>query len=75
VPYDERSKRATGNAINVTLSILEICGLKGARIILFLGGPCTIGNGTVVDIKLQQTIRSYVDIDQENELSKFVKPA
>lgn len=29
---------------------------------LFIGGPCTIGQGQVVGIQLAETIRSYLDI-------------
>jgi len=35
----------------------------GSRIMTLLGGPCTIGPGTVVGVKLIEMIRSFYDIN------------
>lgn len=46
-----------------------------ARIMLFIGGPCTIGPGMVVDEDLKNTIRSHHDIEKDNarHMKKAVK--
>ena len=40
---------------------------------LFMGGPCTQGPGMVVDDNLENTIRSWYDIEKDN--NKFMKKA
>ena len=42
---------------------------------MFIGGPCTVGPGQVVGINLVETIRSYLDISQENDSCKYMKNA
>ena len=42
---------------------------------LFVGGHCSIGPGQVVGLKLEETIRSYLDISKENDNAKHVKKA
>jgi protein transport protein SEC23 len=74
VPSDERPQRCTGNALSVAISLLEaaIPG-QGARILTFLSGPCTIGSGQVVGTKLEEPIRSWIDIQKDNEINKYNK--
>lgn len=43
----------------------------GARIMLFVGGPCTQGPGAVVGDELKSTIRSHHDIEKDN--AKYMK--
>ena len=45
----------------------------GARIMMFLGGPCTQGPGMVVDDELKHTIRTHHDIEKDN--CKYMKKA
>lgn len=45
----------------------------GARIMLFVGGPCTQGPGAVVGDELKSTIRSHHDIEKDN--AKYMKKA
>lgn len=45
----------------------------GARIMLFVGGPCTQGPGGVVGDELKSTIRSHHDIEKDN--AKYMKKA
>jgi protein transport protein SEC23 len=67
VPVQNRSKRATGVALNVAISLLETAFPNtGARIMLFAAGPCTSGSGLVVTPELRETIRSHHDIDSNN---------
>jgi protein transport protein SEC23 len=60
-PSDSRPQRCTGSALNIALAIMEASHV-GGRMINFIGGPCTIGPGQVVDIKLEMTIRNYYDL-------------
>lgn len=69
VRSDARSKRATGAALNVALSLIESgphAPNAPTRIMLFGGGPCTEGPGLIVDPVLKDALRSHHDIDNEN---------
>lgn len=62
-----RPLRAVGAALSVAINILETTyPNSAARVMLFLGGPCTIGPGMVVDDDLKNTIRTHHDIDKDN---------
>ena len=63
VPAAHRAVRATGAALAIAVSLLE-CTYQttGARVMLFMGGPCTHGAGLVVDDDLRNVIRSHKDI-------------
>lgn len=62
-----RPLRAVGAALSVAVNILETTyPNSAARIMLFLGGPCTIGPGMVVDDDLKNTIRTHHDIEKDN---------
>ena len=45
----------------------------GARILLFMGGPCTQGPGMVVGESLKDPIRSHHDLEKDS--CKFYKKA
>ena len=76
IPGDERPYRCTGNALSIALALVEASYPgQGAKIMTFIGGPCTIGPGQVVGIKLQEVIRSWIDIQKDNEIAKHVKKA
>lgn len=69
-----RPLRSTGAALSIAINILETTyPNSAARIMLFLGGPCTVGPGMVVDDDLKNTIRTHHDIDKDN--AKFLKKA
>eukprot|EP00834_Sanchytrium_tribonematis_P002738 NODE_91_length_21557_cov_0.766660.p4 type:complete len:488 gc:universal NODE_91_length_21557_cov_0.766660:4596-6059(+) len=73
-PSDQRYETCTGTALNLATSLLEQMVPKtGARILTFLGGPCTLGPGQIVDIPLKNHLRSHHDIDKEN--APFFKKA
>lgn len=70
----KRSLRATGSALSIAVSLLEIVYPNcGARIMLFIGGPCTTGPGMIIDDELKNTIRSHHDI--EKDAAKYMKKA
>jgi len=63
----KRSLRSTGVALSIAVSLLESTyPNRGARIMLFTGGPCSMGPGMVVDDDLKQPIRSHHDISRGN---------
>lgn len=69
-----RQLRAVGSALSFAISLLETSYPNSpARIMLFLGGPCTVGPGMVIDDDLKNTIRSHHDIDKDNV--KYLKKA
>lgn len=76
VPGDERPYRATGAALSIAVSLLEaaVPG-QGARIMSFIGGPCTHGPGQVVGVKLEEMVRAWIDIQKNNEYCKYIKKA
>jgi protein transport protein SEC23 len=71
---DQRPARCTGAALSIATSVLERCvGRVGGRILLFMGGPCTVGPGQVVNRPLVETMRSHLDIQKDN--APLFKPA
>ena len=74
VPNDKRYSRCTGVALSVAISLLETSFQNaGARVMLFAGGPATVGSGMVVGQELREPIRSHHDIDRDN--IKYYKKA
>ena len=69
-----RVLRCTGNAISITVGLLEcITDIQGSKIITMIGGNCTYGPGKVVDEKLTVTIRYSQDIIRQNDKTKYMK--
>ena len=74
VPTGKRASRATGAAMSVAISLLECTYPNtGSRIMMFIGGPCTVGPGMIIDDDLKNTIRSHHDIEKDNV--KYMKKA
>ena len=74
VANDKRASRCTGVALSVAISLLEVSFQNaGARVMLFSGGPATVGSGMVVGQELREPIRSHHDIDRDN--IKYYKKA
>ncbi|KAG9430916.1 protein transport protein Sec23A isoform X1 [Apis florea] len=70
----KRPLRSTGVALAVATGLLEASYANtGARIMLFVGGPCSQGPGQVVTDDLRQPIRSHHDIQKDN--AKHMKKA
>jgi len=63
VKGNRRSKRCTGVAMSIATSLLE-CSFSGvgAHILTFIGGPCTLGEGTVVGLDHKEQIRLHNDL-------------
>lgn len=74
VPQGKRPLRSTGAALSIAIGLLE-CSYPntGARVMLFVGGPCSQGPGQVVNDDLKQPIRSHHDIHKDN--AKYMKKA
>lgn len=73
---DERPARCTGSALSAAVTLLGRClGWRGARVMLFCGGPCTAGPGQVVEPSLRQSMRSHEDVTLGREDAKFVEGA
>ncbi|KAG2394020.1 hypothetical protein C9374_003784 [Naegleria lovaniensis] len=63
VKSGRRPRRCTGVALSVATSLLESTFKGyGARIINFIGGPCTFGDGQVVGLDLIEQIRLHNDL-------------
>ena len=74
VPQGKRYLRSTGAAMAIAVGLLECTYPNtGARIMAFVGGPCSQGPGQVVDDELKHPIRSHHDIQKDNV--KFMKKA
>ncbi|XP_049878126.1 protein transport protein Sec23A isoform X2 [Pectinophora gossypiella] len=70
----KRPLRSSGVALSLAVGLLEVTYPNtGARIMLFLGGPCSQGPGQVVNDELKQPIRSHHDIQKDN--AKYMKKA
>lgn len=74
VPQGKRALRSTGAALSIAVGLLECTYPNtGARIMSFVGGPCSQGPGQVVDDELKHPIRSHHDIHKDN--AKYLKKA
>ncbi|VEL15913.1 unnamed protein product [Protopolystoma xenopodis] len=74
VKQGSRGLRSVGTALSVAVGLLESAFPNtGARLLLFLGGPCTQGPGMVVDDDLKNIIRSHHDIEKDN--CKYMRKA
>lgn len=72
IKQGNRSLRSTGAALSIAVGLLECTYPNtGARIMLFVGGPCSQGPGQVVDDELKHPIRSHHDIQKDN--AKYMK--
>lgn len=74
IAQGKRPLRATGAALGIAVGLLE-CTYPNtaARVLLFVGGPCSTGPGQVVDDELKHPIRSHHDIHKDN--AKYMKKA
>lgn len=74
VEADRRPQRATGAALGLAVSLLESCvPASGARVLLFTGGPCTVGPGLVVGRELKEAMRAHRDL--ACDAAKYFKKA
>jgi len=65
---DKRTARATGSALSVATSMLHMAiPRRGARVMLFTGGPCTSGPGAVVSRLKEDDMRSHADLAKKAE--------
>jgi len=70
----QRVARCTGVALSVAIGLLESSfPRQGARIMLFTGGPATVGPGMIVSRQKAETMRSHVDIQKQR--AQYYKPA
>lgn len=66
VPADQRATRCTSTALSIAASLLGACVPgSGARIMAFIGGPSTEGQGAIVSKNLSEPIRSHKDLDKD----------
>jgi protein transport protein SEC23 len=64
---EERVQRCTGTALNVATGLLESSvPRQGSRIMMFVSGPPTVGNGAIVGRSKKEHIRSHIDL-QKNQ--------
>jgi len=63
VALGQRGMRSTGAALGTATSLLEIgATMSSARLMLFTGGPCTIGEGAVATLNLEERMRQHVEL-------------
>mmetsp|Transcript_3364 Transcript_3364/g.6113 ORF Transcript_3364/g.6113 Transcript_3364/m.6113 type:complete len:614 (+) Transcript_3364:1-1842(+) len=68
VPSDKRVARCTGCALSVATSLLDLAlPRSGARVMMFVGGPCTSGPGAIVSRLKTEDIRSHADLHRNAE--------
>jgi len=67
VQTDKRPERCTGVAMSIAVGLLESTyPRQGARIMMFIGGPPTLGPGAIVGRNKSEDMRSHVDLQKEN---------
>jgi protein transport protein SEC23 len=68
VPTDKRVARCTGCALSVATSLLDLAlPRRGARVMMFVGGPCTSGPGAIVSRLKSDDLRSHADLARNAE--------
>lgn len=68
VPSDKRVARCTGCALGVATSLLDLAlPRRGARVMMFVGGPCTSGPGAIVSRAKTEDMRSHADLGRNAE--------
>ena len=68
VPSDKRAARCTGCAMSVATSLLDLAlPRRGARVMMFVGGPCTSGPGAIVSRLRSEDLRSHADLSRNAE--------
>ena len=73
---EHREANSVGLAILTAIGILEcIARNDPSRILVFLGGPGTVGEGKIVGRELKETIRNFVDFEKGNSNTKYYKNA
>jgi protein transport protein SEC23 len=73
---EHREANSVGLAILTAIGILEcIARNDPSRILVFLGGPGTVGEGKIVGRELKETIRNFVDFEKGNNNTKYYKNA
>ena len=76
VKPEHRPLRCTGVALAVAVGLLECSSPHNpARIMMFLGGPCTEGPGQVVAVDKEEPMRGHTDIENDSSQAKFHKSA
>ena len=71
-----RPARCTGVALSTAVALFEgNFANAGGRVMLFTGGPCTVGPGQMVATDLSEPMRSHHDLEKETSNTKFVKKA
>ncbi|RLN50366.1 hypothetical protein BBJ29_006461 [Phytophthora kernoviae] len=66
VAADQRPQRCTGVAMSVCVGLLEATFRgQGARIMMFVGGPPTVGPGAIVSRDRKEDIRSHTDLQKD----------
>lgn len=75
-PSGKRPSRCTGVAMSVAVGLLEATYMQNAaRIVLVTGGPPTVGPGMVVGKELSEAIRSFSDLQKDQQNARYTKPA
>ncbi len=64
VEAGNRVQRASGAALSVAIGLLESSNIpkQGSRIMTFVAGPSTIGNGKIVNLSKKESIRGHTDL-------------
>eukprot|EP01089_Gocevia_fonbrunei_P021955 TRINITY_DN8693_c0_g1_i1.p1 TRINITY_DN8693_c0_g1~~TRINITY_DN8693_c0_g1_i1.p1 ORF type:complete len:746 (+),score=179.00 TRINITY_DN8693_c0_g1_i1:39-2276(+) len=74
IKSDQRPQRATSTALSVTLGLLEASFPNtGARVMLFSGGPPTVGSGMIASEDLKENVRGHREIIKDK--AKYVQKA
>jgi len=65
VQTGRRPMRCTGAALGAATALLELAAAQSAsRLMLFTGGPCTVGDGAVATLSLEDRMRQHVELQK-----------
>lgn len=75
-PIAKRTSRCTGVAMSVAVGLLQVCAAQqSSRVMMMIGGPATVGPGVIAGATLDEPLRSWKDINRNNNNAKFVNAA
>ncbi|KAK2960412.1 putative Protein transport protein SEC23 [Blattamonas nauphoetae] len=71
---DHRYSRGIGSAVSLALAVLGYTSFQiPGRVMMFIGGPCTVGPGTIVGTDKKERMRQWTHLQNDSGLTYYNK--
>lgn len=70
-----RFERTTHQALTACLALASSYQNLGGRVVACLGGPATLGEGTIASLQKEEIMRAHFDLEQETDKAKLFAAA